>query len=170
MGGRDGRVLARDALAGAASGIVASFAMARVMPLLSRLQTARGREKEQRAAAGGENATVAIARRVAGLAGKDLPPGSEAKAGEAVHYAYGAAWGAAWALLRPRAARLGPVAGLAFGLALWAVSDELLVAALRLAPPPWRYPLSTHVRGLGAHLVYGAATDAGTRLAGRALS
>lgn len=169
MADRSAGALARDALAGAASGLVASWAMTRAMPILSRLQTARGREKERRAAAGGEGATVATARKAAHLVGRELPPGSEARAGNAVHSAYGAAWGAAWALLRRRAGRLGPLAGVAFGAALWAVSDELLVSALRLAPPPWRYPPSTHVRGLAAHLVYGAATDAGARLAARAL-
>jgi hypothetical protein len=57
------------------------------------------------------------------------------------------------------------VAGLTFGAALWAASDELLTWVLRLAAPPWRYPPSTHLRALGAHLTYGLSTEGGLRLA-----
>jgi uncharacterized membrane protein YagU involved in acid resistance len=87
-----------------------------------------------------------------------------------LHYAYGAAWGAAWALARHRFERLGLLAGLAFGAALWAISDEALVPLLRFTPPPWRYPLSSHLRGLVGHLVYGTATDGGIRLAARTVA
>ena len=49
--------------------------------------------------------------------------------------------------------------GLAFGALLWAVSDELLVPLLGLSRSPARYPASSHVKGLAAHLVYGLSTE-----------
>lgn len=167
MARRAERGLGRDLLQGALSGIVASGAMSMLMPVLTWLQPAAARERERQAAE--TNATIAAARRTARLLGFELPPEREALAGGVMHYAYGAGWGVAYALLRRRFARLGPWEGIAFGAALWLVSDEVLVTVLGLAPPPQRYPVSTHLRGLAAHVAYGAATDGAVRLAERAL-
>lgn len=128
--------------------------------------------REREAQAGMPPATIQAAEAAAGAIGKGLSddPEKQALVGKLVHYAYGTAWGAVFALAARALGRRAPVAtGLAFGAALWAVSDELLVPLLRFSRPPTRYPASTHAKGLASHLVYGVATDAGWRLARAAL-
>jgi uncharacterized membrane protein YagU involved in acid resistance len=49
--------------------------------------------------------------------------------------------------------------GLAYAAALWLAADEIMVPALKLSKTPDEYPLSKHLEGLGAHLVYGATTE-----------
>jgi hypothetical protein len=79
-----------------------------------------------------------------------------------VHVGFGAAWGGIYGLLR-RSTRLmggalGPVGGVAFGALVWAVGDNVLLPAFRLAAWPNRHPLKNHAYALAAHVVYGAAT------------
>jgi uncharacterized membrane protein YagU involved in acid resistance len=165
---RKTRAKAWEALAGAGSGLAASWIMSAMMPALEKAEPddAKAREREVQ----DKPALRVAAERTAALAGAELRGKAKRTIPLALHYAYGAAWGAAWALVRRRAARLGPWAGLAFGAGLWALSDEALVPLLRFSPAPWRYPVWTHLRGLAAHLAYGAATDGGVRLAARALA
>ncbi len=79
--------------------------------------------------------------------------------------------GSLYALLRRRTA-LGPApAGLVAGAAMSLIADELMTPALGFGAPNRAYPLSTHLRGFAAHLVFGlgvaATTKAGWRLLGR---
>jgi uncharacterized membrane protein YagU involved in acid resistance len=80
-----------------------------------------------------------------------------------VHYGYGALWGAGYALALRALGRSPLMAGLAFGTVLWLLSDELAVPLLGFSRAPARYPVSTHAKGLAAHVVYGVATDAAWR-------
>jgi uncharacterized membrane protein YagU involved in acid resistance len=164
---RDGGNVVGEALAGAVSGLAASWLMSALMPALERLQPSAAREREKQVQ--DKSALRVAAEKAAAAAGRDLEGKAKRTAPLAIHYGYGAAWGAAWAVVRRQAGRLGPWAGVAFGATLWAISDETLVPLLRLSPAPWRFPLSTHLRGLVAHLAYGAATDGGVRVAARAL-
>ncbi|HWO11597.1 MAG TPA: DUF1440 domain-containing protein [Polyangiaceae bacterium] len=75
-----------------------------------------------------------------------------------VHLAFGSAWGGAYGLVAgtlPPRARLK--AGLAFGAAVWLLSDDVLLPAFKLAAWPQHYPVKTHLYALAAHAVYGAA-------------
>ncbi|MBI3654371.1 MAG: DUF1440 domain-containing protein [Acidobacteria bacterium] len=80
-------------------------------------------------------------------------------AGEAVHYAMGAASGALYGGLAELMPQVTLGLGLPFGTAVWLVADEVLVPALGLAKAPTQYPLSTHASALASHFVYGVATD-----------
>jgi hypothetical protein len=128
------------------------------------------RRREEEAQAGMPPATIRAAEAAAGAVGRRIPEERKGLGGWIVHYAYGVGWGAAFAL---GARALGPrapiVTGLAFGAALWLLSDELLVPLFRFSRPPARYPATTHAKGLATHLVYGVATDAGWRIARAAL-
>jgi hypothetical protein len=44
-----------------------------------------------------------------------------------------------------------------FGLAVWLLSDDILLPVFRLAAWPHHYPVKTHVYAVAAHAVYGAA-------------
>ncbi len=77
--------------------------------------------------------------------------------GTAIHFGTGIAWGPVYGLLR-RYVGLRPVgAALTSGAAMSLILDEGLVPVLGLSAPNRRYPAFTRVRGLLAHLVYGAA-------------
>jgi uncharacterized membrane protein YagU involved in acid resistance len=128
--------------------------------------------KEKEAQGGLPPATIKAAEVAAKAVGTELPPDrrKQALGGKVVHYLYGTIWGAAFALgARAFGARAPLVSGLAFGAAVWLVSDEVLVPLFRFSRSPSRYPPSTHAKGLASHLVYGVATDAGWRLGRAAL-
>lgn len=161
---------AADAALGAASGLAASWIMSAVRRPIWRAGGERARRREQAAQAGMPPATIRAAEAATAAVGRPLPDARKGLGGWIVHYAYGAAWGAAFALAARALAPRPPLGtGLAFGAALWVLSDEVLVPLFRLSHPPARYPASTHAKGLATHLVYGVATDGGWRLARAAL-
>jgi hypothetical protein len=67
------------------------------------------------------------------------------------HLAFGAAAGAVFAAANPRA----PLAGPAYGAAVWAVSYLGWLPALRLMPPPSQTSRELRTMMLVAHLVWG---------------
>ncbi len=106
-----------------------------------------------------ENATETAARRIfEGLGARHLSKRQKARVSQLVHYGSGAAWGGLFGLLVPRRPTVWE--GMAWGLAVWIVGDNLLAPALRFSDWPWRYPTGVTARGLLAHLVYGAGTAA----------
>ncbi len=72
--------------------------------------------------------------------------------GNRLHWAYGVHWGVPYAVLPLKS---GPRSGLLYGAALWLGSDELLLWMIGIARKPTSYPLSTHVKALAAHVIYG---------------
>jgi uncharacterized membrane protein YagU involved in acid resistance len=80
-------------------------------------------------------------------------------AGPAVHYAFGALAGAAYAVAAEHRPEIASGYGSAFGVGLWAAGDEIAVPALRLAPAPWKQPLRDHAAMLGAHIVYAVTLE-----------
>lgn len=162
-------------LAGAIGGAVGSFAMNRFQSAVSRAfferpeQHPRKRErarqaqgwKEHREPRGGEveNATVKAAVAVADAAGVELPEEAKQPVGNAMHYAFGVATGAAYGVVAeewPPAAACG---GTAFGAVVWLLADEVAVPALKLSKSPGEYPPRVHLMGLASHLVYGFTTE-----------
>jgi len=108
-----------------------------------------------------EQPTQTVARRTVELLARRKLNEKE-RAGEFVHYAFGAGWGGLYGLLAgtfPRARTL--VGGTAFGVLVWAVSDNLILPAFRLSPWPQAVPPRVHAYMLGGHVIYGA-TLAGT--------
>ncbi len=159
-----------DAAIGAASGLAASWLMSAAYRPIWRAGSEETRRRERDAQAGMPPATIRAAEAAAAAVGRRIPEERKGLGGWIVHYAYGVAWGAAFALAARALAPRAPVAsGLAFGAVLWLLSDEVLVPLFRFSRPPVRYPASTHAKGLAAHLVYGVATEAGWRLARAAL-
>jgi uncharacterized membrane protein YagU involved in acid resistance len=50
--------------------------------------------------------------------------------------------------------------GTMFGALLFALADEAAVPLTGLSGPPAEYPVSSHLRALASHVVYGASTEA----------
>ena len=117
------------------------------------------REEVARAALGGKDPACVAADHLARASGAPLTAVSEGQAATAIHYALGVVPGAIYGAFRHRLPGSGPGRGIAYGVGLFLVNDELLGPALGLAAGPTAYPWQAHARGLMAHLVLGVATD-----------
>lgn len=97
------------------------------------------------------------------LVGREPNEERKARLGQAVHWSYGVLMGSAYGALRSNAVGSDLAAGLGYGTALWAVGDEIMVPLLGLSDGPTANHWSEHAKGLGAHLLYGAATATATQ-------
>jgi hypothetical protein len=150
-----------DVAFGAAAGALGTWAMAPTMKAIEGLQSPDDKERE-RDAEYEENAPTKAARKLAEPLGVQID--HPKAAGQVVHWAYGTSWGIAYALLTRRFGSIPLLSGVVLGVGLWAIGDELLVPALRLAPKLRAFPATTHVKSLGGHVAYGAGVDATHRL------
>jgi len=146
----------KGAVAGLIGGLVASFVMSEFQTLLSKLAEEEKKSKKKK----DEPASVKTAEAISeNIFDHKLKKSEKEPAGEAVHYAMGAASGLIYGI----AAEVAPMTtvglGLPFGAAVWLAADDVIVPALGLAKPATEYPLSTHAYALSSHLVYGLTTD-----------
>ncbi len=140
------------ALAGVVAGLAASAAMDAFQAGVAALPPADGSD--------GDPATVKAADALAqATVGHKLAATDKPLAGQAVHYALGAALGVAYGMAA--AVRPGVTAGhgAAFGLTTATLLDEVAVPAVGLGTAPWQTPLSTHAYGVASHLVFGTVTE-----------
>jgi hypothetical protein len=104
---------------------------------------------------------VRKAKQVLPTAARDrIPPKAEATAMKLLPFAYGMAFGTAYATARPAVKRaLGE--GVLLGLATWAVGWLGWLPRTGLMPPVWRHTPKQIVRPLAEHALFGLATVAG---------
>jgi putative membrane protein len=164
------------ALAGSVGGLVGSAAMTAFLAALRRVARERRRVRypqhslfrgtrsstwTEQAPGGRDDATVrAVARLYRRATGRRLSRRGRRWAGPVAHYAFGAVVGALYGAAAERAPRVARGGGLPFGTAVWLAADEIGNPALGLSEPPWRNPWPVHAWALGAHFVYGGATEA----------
>jgi putative membrane protein len=166
-------------LAGLVAGIVGSWAANQFHSLWSALRgeeqypeikelSARGGRpdsaaaKEQASATGkaSDDATVKVASKLSeSVLGRTLHESHKHPAGVAVHYGFGAAFGALYGAAAEVLPSTTVVYGVGFGIAIWAIAVELALPMLDLAEPPWRYPIRMHAYSSISHCVYGVVTD-----------
>jgi putative membrane protein len=167
----------KGVVSGVIAGLAATFVMSQVQTLLLKVtgqekgkngspsSNARGKNKNpegnlktesHEAEPATEKVASAIAENVLHF---DLKKRGKKAAGEAVHYAMGAASAAVYGGLAELMPEVTTARGVAFGAAVWVVADEALMPALGLAKPPTEYPFSTHACALASHMVYGFTTD-----------
>lgn len=152
-------------LRGALAGAAATWAMTRVTTFLYERQPERATERE-REARGGETAYVTAARKAGELVGRELSEEGRQKAGTALHWSLGLDAGITYAFLRPHLPGPRALRALGFGVAYFALMDEVAVPALRLTPGPGAFPWQTHARGLAGHLAFGLAAEAALQALG----
>lgn len=152
--------VAGDVLKGAIAGAAGVWLTDRVGWFMYRREDPAALQREQAARVEGMDPAHVVAGKVARAFGITLSPSQPHPSGIAVHYALGVVPGALYGLLRHRSNGLGTGRGLLYGLSLFLVNDELLNPLLGLASGPNAYPWQAHARGLVAHLVPGASTDA----------
>lgn len=126
--------------------------------------------KQEDAARPGDPSQIA-AEKTAKLLGVELNDTQKERLGMVFHYGLAVSWAPVYSLLRRRTALSPVAAGLVSGAAMSLVADEGITPLLGFSAPNRAYPLSTHVRGLLAHLAFGlavaTATEGAWRLTGR---
>lgn len=143
----------RGAIAGAIGGLVASGAMNAIQSVWNALGSGES-------SGGGESATVKAAEKVARPVG-DAPLREQRKkaAGDAVHYAFGAALGAAYGIAAEYVPAITAGHGTAFGIGSMLLFDDAAVPAAGLGEPPTESSIGTHAYSAASHLVYGGALE-----------
>ena len=145
---------------GAVAGALGALVMDRLDWIMFEHEDPEARRRTQQARPGDMDPAHVLANRVADAASMDLRPSHPHPAGLAVHYSLGIGPGALYGALRDRVPYAGAGRGTLYGFSLFALQDEFLNAATGLSGKPRDYPWQAHGRGLLAHLVYGAVTDA----------
>lgn len=157
-----------DIAVGLAAGVVASKVTEYAQTALYRLTPSDVKKREERVRPGPPYEIAA--QKAAGLLDIQLDRKQLSRAGMAVHYIAGAAWGAVYCLMR-RAAGMDSVgAGTATGASMSLILDEAITPALGFSAPNRAYPIQTHVRGFLGHLVYGLALAASAEALYRAVA
>lgn len=148
----------RGAIAGLAGGLAASLAMNLAQTALARLHSTDNE-------GGGEPATEQAADQIAQtITGAPVPEAAKAKAGQTVHYGFGALLGLGYGVAAEYAPRVAGGKGSAFGLGSALLFDEAAVTAFDLGKSPWETSASTHLYTLVPHLVFGTVTEGTRRL------
>lgn len=150
--------LVADVGIGLAAGMVATRTSAPIQEFLYRLtpQSVKRRENRVRPGSPTENA----AKKLAARTGAKLNDKQLKTASSAIHYGSGLPWGAVYSLLRRHSGMTPVGAALATAASMWLILDESLTPAMGFSAPDYEYPIGTHIRGLGTHLLFGAVAGA----------
>lgn len=156
-GGARGDGLLAAALKGAAAGVVGTAVLSLGMhygpPLLRKAGLMQPPPQ-----GGGEEPTEKLAVTVADtVADAQLDDATKHAAGRAIHWGYGALWGAVYGAAEHELRWPTPLAGIAFGGLVGTVASTV-VPAMRLAPPPTEQPVEQTAMMSALHLLYGEAT------------
>lgn len=111
--------------------------------------------------AAGEPANVALAAKAGTcLFEKEMPESERRAWGEAVHWGYGATWGALYGIIQSSLRVPGWLHGLLFGTVVWVVGPRFLLPAMKLEPLPRTETVRDTLMGWGFHAVYGLTVAA----------
>ena len=105
-------------------------------------------------------------RLVEGLFQIELPDSQARLVNNVTHWAFGIANGAQYGIVAGSLPEQRVLYGLPFGAAVWG-SGYVVLPAVKLYEPIWKYDLKTLANDLSGHLVYGLATAAAMRLLSR---
>ena len=114
-------------------------------------------------------AIVAVVKRIAPYVPGDYANTHPGTVGRIIHYVFGSGFGLAYAALRTQDRRVAAGGGTAFGIALWLMSDVILIPTARLGRPIWRYSRVDRINAILSHLAYAATLEAFLRFNEREL-
>jgi hypothetical protein len=100
------------------------------------------------------------AEKITGALGVAMTDKGLDRLGLLFHYGLALSWAPLYPGLRRRLGWSPVVAAAVTGTAMSVVADELMTPAFGFSAPNLEYPLTTHLRGFAAHLVFGAAVAA----------
>jgi hypothetical protein len=152
----------RGLLFGAIAGATAAWAMNEFQNLLSKAtQSRRHQPTSAQDSAQDEDATMKAADRIAHVIHfRPLSREEKSKAGPILHYAFGTAMGALYGLTTEYFPEAHAGFGTIFGTLLFALADETALPLAGFSGKPGDYPISSHLRALASHVVYGASAEA----------
>lgn len=147
----------KGAIAGAAGTAVMGVFMERAPELMERM--GRPMPPSPPGPTAPDTPNEEVAQRLAeGLAdASPLTAEAKATAGEAVHWAYGSAWGALYGVVQSSIKLPHFIHGTVFGALVGVVADTVM-PAMRLQNKPTENPTAANVMHFAAHLVYGWTT------------
>lgn len=151
---------AREAMKGAAAGVIGTVVMDLFTWNMYRRESSATYAREKAAQAEGKWVGHVAAEKLAKKLGKEPSARGLYAAGKGIHFMLGIGPAVAYALLRQRNPRVATGLGALFGLAVFILNDELAAPAAGLASGPKKYPWQAHLRGLVGHLAFGIATEA----------
>jgi hypothetical protein len=149
-----------EVLKGAIAGAASVWVMDRITWYMYKHEDPMAYKQEKEAQKEGKYVAHVAADKMINALGVNATDKQHYYAGKTVHYLLGMVPAALYAVFRHRAEELTFGRGLAFGLGLFIVSDEITAPLLGLSSGPRAYPWQAHVRGLVGHLAVGATTDA----------
>lgn len=144
---------------GAVAGAAATVAMEQLNGWLYKEESRKARERYEQVTQG-RYVPDRTAEKLDQLLYLNLSEKQRRAVGMTSHYLVGVGAGMAYALARRRMPRAAWGRGVAFGLAFFAVFDEMLTWVTGLAEAPPRYPWQAHARSLVGHVAYGLTADA----------
>jgi uncharacterized membrane protein YagU involved in acid resistance len=142
-------------IVGLVSGFIGTKAMEPVTTAMYNAESAADKRREKEAQP--KYAYVVAAERTLGLFGVSLDERGAQRWGSYFHYALGASWGLIYVIVRALTEWHPMALGLGMGLVMFLLVDEAMNWVFGFSPPPDRFPMWTHARGLVGHLVYGLA-------------
>ncbi len=144
--------VAKGALAGLISGLIASWVM--------ELFQAEYVKRRPLPPSDSLPATEKAADRLAGAAiGRPLSGAERKAAGPAVHYAMGGMTGALYGTLAELLPVVRSAGGLPFGALVWLLADEIALPTAGLSGSPLETPAEVNRYAFASHLVYGSVTE-----------
>jgi putative membrane protein len=150
--------LIKGAIAGAAGTAAMSALMQRAPELMERAGITPASPPPPEKPEEESEPTAELAERVAsGVLQEPIDDETKATAGQAIHWAYGAAWGAYYAVIQGTFNFPRLLHGTLFG-ALVAGVASTLVPRMGLVPRPQDQPMQLNAMNVGTHLVYGWVT------------
>lgn len=99
------------------------------------------------------------------VTGDDLDDARALRIQGVVHYAFGAGYGVAYALIGRRSRSATRLLGAPGGAVLYAATHATLLPALGVQPPPTRLPRAALLWEGGSHVVFGVGVEVSRRLA-----
>ncbi len=154
------RDVTEDLAVAGLAGYVGTKAMEPVSMALYERESEHAKQQEDAARPGPPYQIAAT--KIASRFGINLHGAALDRASLVMHYGLALSWSPLYAPVR-RTRRVHPVVGgLATGAAMSLIADEAMTPLLGFSAPNSAYPLSTHLRGFVAHLVFGLAVAATT--------
>lgn len=157
-GTTDGSVAA-DMMKGAIGGAIGVWVMDRVGWDMYLTEDPAAFRQEKEAQVEGKYAAHVMVGHAAESMGKELTETQQHRAGKMMHYGLGIMPGALYGALRHRVPAVGMASGLAYGLGMFVMEDEVVNPLVGNTSGPMAYPWQAHARGLVTHLVLGAVTE-----------
>ncbi len=143
---------------GAAAGLVGTAVLTIGMSAGPRVMQGLGLLTSEPPASQQEEPTAKLAEKVAeGVLETPIEEDTKRVAGQAIHWGYGAAWGAFYGIVQSSLRLPYFLHGTIFGMLVATVASTL-VPAIGVAPPPTKQPVAISAMQMVLHLLYGWTT------------